>query len=328
MKILITGMSGFVGAAITKALYHTDHELIGLVRDKNDLPDQIRDKYTIIKSDISKKVPEIECDLVIHTAATVSEKVLSLIMNKTNVEGTRRVLEATPSSSKIIYISSASVYNVTEKIHVENETIDAKLLTPYGRSKYLSEQIILTEFKDRDAIILRPRAIYGKGDKVILPRLISIYKDGKIKVPGNLNQQASMTHIDFFVDAVLACVNHNFSGQEIINVTDYHVYNLRENITHLFQEIFKKPIQIKELNEHFVRIIAGLRTVLIPGNQFTQTSIDYLTRDHVLSAEKLQRTFPHLKSPHFKEVIPDYVTWINNIGLSNIAARNKRIVWM
>lgn len=328
MKILITGMTGFIGASLTKALFHSDHEIIGLVKNKSDLPDQITEKYKIIKGDLSKEIPEIDCDLVIHCGAIVSDKIHSYIMNKVNVEGTRRLLEATPKHSKFIHISCASVYNLSANPHREDETIIPKLLSPYGNSKYLAEQIVLNEFPERDAVILRPRAIYGKGDKFILPRMINIYKDGIIKVPGDLNQKASMTHIDFFVDVILAFISKEFSGKEIINVADYHIYNLRDNMLNLFSSIFDRKIEIEEKNEHIFRVLAGIRTVLIPGNQFTQNAIDYLTRDHLLAVDKLQSYFPHLKSKHFDQILPDYVSWINSVGLSKIAARNKRIVWL
>lgn len=329
-------MTGYVGAAITRALFHTDHELIGLVRQKDDLPEEVLDKYKIVKADISRSVPKIECDLVIHCAAWVSEKVLAVIMNKTNVEGTRRVLDATPPHTPVIHLSSGSVYNLTEVPHVETDSIAPKLLTPYGRSKYLAEQIVINEYTDRKRVIIRPRAVYGRGDKVILPRLLSIYKDGRFKVPGDLNQTASMTHIDLLVDVVLRFIDivtatsHPLQADhlDILNVADFQSYNLRENITGLFAKLFKRDIEIKSMNETVVRLVAGMRQVLVPGNQYTQTSIDYLTRDHVLNTDKLQSLFPDLQSRHFLDIIPEYVQWIHSVGLSNISARDKRIVWM
>jgi len=328
MKILITGMNGFVGSAITKRLFHSDHELIGLVRDKDSLPDEVLEKYKIVVSDISKKVPKIDCDLVIHTAATVSDKVLAVIMNKTNVEGTRRVLEAT-GNAPFIYISSASVYNLTEKTHVEDEEILPKLLTSYGRSKYLSEQIIQNEFPSRDALILRPRNLYGIGDRVLLPRLLKLYKDGGLKVPGDLNQKASMTNIEFFAECIEAFIEKGIEGQNIINIADYHEYNLGKTLTSLLSTLFNRKIEIKAINENFIRVVAGIRQILVPGNLFTQTSIDYLTRDHVISTDKLQRTLPELRSPNYIDYIPEYVQWINNIGVNTIAQqKDPRIVWM
>lgn len=328
MKILITGMTGFVGAAITKRLFHSGHELIGLVRHKDNLPDEVLDKFKIVVADISKNVPPIDCDLVIHTAATVSDKVLSVIMNQTNVDGTRRVLEAT-GNAKIIYLSSASVYNLTEKTLHEDDEIIPKLLTPYGRSKYNSEQIIQNEFRHRDAIILRPRNIYGKGDRVLLPSLFKIYKDGVIKVPGDLDQKTTMTHIEFLTEAIEKMIAKDFNGQHIYNVVDYNIYNLRENMTSLLGTLFSREIKVRAMNEHLVRIIAGFRTVLIPGNLFTQYTIDYITRDYIISFDKLKKDFPELKSPHYIEYIPEYVKWINNIGVSTLAQqKDPRVVWL
>ncbi len=328
MKILITGMTGFVGAAITKRLFNSRHELIGLVRNKEDLPLEVLDHCKIVVADISKSVPNIDCDLVIHTAATVSDKVLSVIMNRTNVDGTRRVLEAT-GNAKIIQLSSCAVYNLNEQRHHESEEIIPKLLTPYGRSKYLAEQIIKNEFSDRDALILRPRNLYGKGDRNTLARLFKIYKDGVIRVPGDLNVQASMCNIEFLTACIEQMIQEDFTGQQCYNVVDYTDYTLRDNITALMSNILQRPIEVKSLNENFVRIVAGLRTVLIPGNVFTQYTIDYITRDHLIASDKLKQDYPQLKSIAFDEYLPEYVQWINNIGVSKLVQQSdSRVVWM
>ena len=328
MKILITGMNGFLGAAITKKLFHTDHQLIGLVRSKTNLPDEVLEKYKVIVSDISKKVPKIDCDLVIHCAATVNDRVLAVIMNKTNVEGTRRVLEAT-GNAPFIYISSGDVYNLTEKPHVEDEGIYPKLLTSYARSKYLSEQIIRTEFPDRDTLILRSSALYGKGDRILLARLLKLYKDGTFTVPGNLDQETSMTNIEFFTEVIESFINRGISGQEIYNVADFHDYNLGENLTTLFSTLFQRDVQVNTRNEIMVRIWAGMRDILVPGNYYTQAAIDFMTRDHVLKTDKLRKTFPQLTGTNFKDYIPSYVQWINNVGVNTIAKQtDPRIVWL
>ena len=328
MKILITGMTGFVGASLTKSLFHSEHEIIGIVRDKLDLPDELINKYKIVRADISKSVPDIDCDVVIHCAATVSEKVLSFFLNKTNVDGTRNVLNAVPKSAKFIYISSGSVYNLTEKTHFEDDSINQALLTPYGRSKFFAEEMLKKEFPDRDITIVRPRAVYGRGDKVILPRLLKVYKNGRFRVPGDLNQKSSMTNIHFLCEALKLIAEKEQKGINIYNVVDPHEYNLRENIVGLFEKLFDREIEIKALNEYFVRIFAGMRTVLIPGNQFTQTSIDYLTRDHVLSTDKLFKDFPQLQAVNYIDYIPTYVEWINNVGIQNIINGNKRLIWL
>ena len=237
-------------------------------------------------------------------------------------------MNAIPKTAKFIFISSGSVYNLTEKLHHEDDPINQALLTPYGRSKYFAEEMLQRDFPDRDITIIRPRAVYGRGDKVILPRLLKVYKDGRFRVPGDLKQKASMTNIHFLCEALQLIAEKEMKGINIYNVVDPYEYDLRENIVGLFQMLFNRDIEIKSLNELFVRIFAGMRTVLIPGNQFTQTAIDYLTRDHVLSTEKLFRDFPSLKPVNYTEYIPTYVEWINNVGIQNIINGNKRLIWL
>jgi len=327
MKICITGMTGFLGSQVTRSLYNSGHELIGVVQNKELVPDELKANHKIIRADITKEVEQIDCDLLINCAALVSEKTLSFFLNKVNIDGVRNLMNAIPKHAKFIQISCGNVYNITQEFHKEEEIINKGLLTPYGRSKLKAEKIIKDEFPDKSVVILRFQNLYGIRERKLLSKLTKIYKDGKLRVPGNLHQEISMTSLDYLIDCIKMFVDFDFSGQEIYNVVDEKTYDLREVCTTLLAGAFDREITIKELNENLLRVVAGLRTVLVPGNQFTQTSIDFLTRDHVLDSSKLRNLFPGLKQRTFQETIEEYCRWLNDVGVSAVLKGSRRLMW-
>lgn len=329
MKIAITGITGFVGSSMMKVLHNSNHELIVLVKDKLEVPDEIIQKHQVLRVDLSKSVPKLDCDLLIHCAAVVSDKIISFEMNRTNVAGTKRLYEAIPSSARIIHLSCGDVYNIDEKQHVETEDILPKILTPYGRSKYLGEQLVREQFNDRDVIILRPRGIYGAGDRLLLPRLLQIYKDGKVKSAGPMEVNVSMCNVNLLVHTIIKFIDYSFKGIDVFNVADTEIYRLDKIVTKLLSGVLDRSIELKVYNENMVRLYAGLRTILVPGNHITQTSIDYISRHHVLNTEKLYRQFPDLaKLPNFDEAIKEQIAWTKRVGLQQVVNRNKRILWI
>jgi nucleoside-diphosphate-sugar epimerase len=71
----------------------------------------------------------------------------------------------------------------------------------------------------REAVVLRPRAVYGPGDPTLLPRLLAAAGRGTLRVPGDGRQLASLTSVANLAAAcLLAATGLVRSG--VFNVTD------------------------------------------------------------------------------------------------------------
>ena len=96
----------------------------------------------------------------------------------------------------------------------------------YARTKRQAEEIVLAA-PDIDPVVLRPRGLYGAGDRTLLPRLLQmarqrplpLFRDGKARI--------DLTYIEDVVDAVLAALSagsaaegqiFNISGGEVVPV--------------------------------------------------------------------------------------------------------------
>tara|TARA_Y100000310_G_C20608036_1_gene776556 strand:+ start:183 stop:1043 length:861 start_codon:yes stop_codon:yes gene_type:complete len=140
MKILITGINGFVGPHLKEELIQNNHEVLGTDITEAEIVDHQAD--ILDKESISKIIQETSPDAIIHLAAQSSVKKSfddPELTKKINVEGTKNLLEAAPRTKTLI-VSSAEVYGTPTTIPI---TEDAKLkpTSPYGESRVEQEAL-------------------------------------------------------------------------------------------------------------------------------------------------------------------------------------------
>jgi UDP-glucose 4-epimerase len=140
LQILITGISGLIGSAVSNKLLQKGMEVLGLdvlSSNKSFIGD------TRNETQVDKFVQN--CDGILHLAA-VSRVIWAQQDPKacwtTNVEGTRNVLKAAIASPKkpwIIFGSSREVYGQQELFPVA-EDAGLRPMNIYGHAKVMSEQ--------------------------------------------------------------------------------------------------------------------------------------------------------------------------------------------
>jgi len=177
MKILLTGGTGYIGSHTAVELISCGHEVEifdNLFNSKITVLDAIekitgvRPKFyktdLLDKAGLNKIFKENKYDLVIHFAGlkAVGESVEKpLLYYKNNVGGTVNLLEAMRENEvrKIIFSSSATVYGEKNGPEMfEDMQTGVGITNPYGRTKYMIEEILKDEAKadsEFSATILR-----------------------------------------------------------------------------------------------------------------------------------------------------------------------------
>lgn len=167
MRILVTGVSGFFGGFIARALCAAGHDVVGVHRrDVPSLPTLVRAGVTLHRLDLiqSCQLPG-PFDAVVHTAATSpAPGVDTLHMVRDNVEATAALVDAALgwSCRAFIFCSSLSVYGRVAGPVVAEES---PIVDPdsYGLTKLLGERL-LRESADRlPALVLRLPGVLGPG---------------------------------------------------------------------------------------------------------------------------------------------------------------------
>jgi len=165
MRVLVTGATGFVGRAACSELHARGHEVTALVRRPGSEPELT----TGVIGDIAGDGAQLESafksaapDAILHLAAEIASQRDAARIEATNVDGTRRVVEAAKacgSPPKLVFCSTV----VTGDAHGELLEPDKPLPveTPYGRSKQEGERIVAQSGLPH--AIVRPSHVYGPG---------------------------------------------------------------------------------------------------------------------------------------------------------------------
>jgi dihydroflavonol-4-reductase len=173
MKVAVTGATGHLGGLIVRELHQRNHLIKVLLRGDrpplfNDIPLE-----TIVGDLENKEALRFlmsSCDAMIHCAANISiNGDPKGTVHKTNVEGTRNVMEAAKASGirRVIHISSIHAYRQLPKLETLDEHREKTTTNSfaYDRSKRAGEEIALSYASgSMDVIVLNPTSFISPYD--------------------------------------------------------------------------------------------------------------------------------------------------------------------
>ncbi len=225
--ILITGGSGFLGSWIAKKLLEQGQNIRLLGRSFDHLPEfepyairtDLRDQSAILRACVDVRT-------VVHAGALSSPWGPRQAFWQTNVLGTKHVLEgAKRAGARIIYISSPSVVFDGHDHHEldERAAYPKRLMSSYAWSKKLGEELIREAKTELETVILRPKAIFGPGDRSLLPRLIQAARAKRLVQIGSGTNRVDLTFVGNVAHAVsLAIEAKHAVGQTLFITNDEH----------------------------------------------------------------------------------------------------------
>jgi len=208
VRIAVTGATGFVGGAVAEAAEARGWDVVRYARRQGEGLE-----YWDLAGLPPARLPRV--DAVVHAGAHVADWGDAAVFHRANVEGTRAVAEAF-AGTRLVHISSSSVYPWWEScVDRPEDEVAARHLNAYGRSKALAD---VEARKHGDAVALRPHAVYGPGDRTLLPRLVSNVRAGRLLSIGHPGVKHQLTHVDNLTRAVLAACQSTVRGA--VNVGD------------------------------------------------------------------------------------------------------------
>lgn len=196
MRILITGAGGFIGAALVGGALARAHTVNALVHKTAPNDERVH----IYQGDVTQPkslVAALEgCQAVIHAAAVTSQRHPGWEESRAvNVTGTANLIQVCQQKGvrRFLYVSSMSAFP-------DNPT-------PYGKTKYESEQVVIAS--GLDWTIVRPSIVYGPGDQGVFAKLASqIRALPVIPVIGSGRTPQRPVHVADVAWALLECLNH------------------------------------------------------------------------------------------------------------------------
>lgn len=315
MKIAVTGANGFVGAALCRYFHNKDHQIIALGNQESPHPNLLK-IATYLKTDITKIMPVIEADICIHAAALSSDtdSYKSLIIS--NVEGTLNVVEAAKNCSHLIHISSSSVYEFKNKPVSEDDASIHAHLSDYGETKLLAEEIMELDIPSHQKrLILRPRAIYGIGDRILLPRLLKLIRGNFILCPFKKHIQSSLTHVDNVAYAIeLFLAQTNPIPLQIFNITDDKPYFLRKLAQQISSVIEKHQLTLIPLSKPVLKMFLYLNSKIPIVKNISPLVLNSLDRDAILDISRIRKELNYKPSKNFQNSWVEITDWVSKLG--------------
>lgn len=317
MKILITGVHGFVGSNLVNAL-SKEHTIYGL-----DIIAPVKDgvRYTFSWDFLDKEDGIPEVDAIIHLAGKAHDtknEAAADVYFKVNTELTKKIYDyflAHDSIKKFVFFSTAKA--AADRVDgVLTEDVTPAPVGPYGESKIAAENYIINKFQGsgfkfqdlkpemsdgsmkpetpvKQVYIFRPCMIHGPGNKGNLNLLYGVVKKGIPWPLGAFENRRTFTSIENICFAVNGVLTKDVPSG-IYNMGDDEALSTNELIEEICKSLGKKA-HIWKLPKGLMTSVAKLGGMLhLPLNP---ERLQKLTENYVSSNAKIKKALGVDKMP-------------------------------
>jgi 2-alkyl-3-oxoalkanoate reductase len=311
---MITGATGFVGAHLTRFFSGQGHQVLawGRAPQPPKFLTQFAEYQQIV---LNEDLSNIEADMVIHVAALASDSASYQDLYDSNVLATRYLVRAARQCPLFVLLSSSSVYSYADNIPKKEADAGRNFddLTNYGKTKYLSElELLKDDNPNQKRLITRPRAIYGVGDRVILPRLLGLQRGNSFIQLGHMNVHTSQTHVQQIAALIAFWCNHHAQRDAvtITNLADATPYHMRESVYELLCYLSGRTLKPRTIPVWVLKAVAATGL----SSNVTKFLVDSMTRSSVLDLSYLQSWYEIPKELHLSNEKKNLKAWIDRYG--------------
>ncbi len=207
----VTGATGFIGRHVVSTLRRQGWDVRVLARRHPAELLSPHHRFELVLGDLAD-TPALErlvsgADAIIHLGGLVKALHREEFYSA-NEGGTEHLLQAAgraAPSAMLVHVSSLAAREPT--------------LSPYCDSKHRAELKVQALAGDRIWTILRPPAVYGPGDREILP-LFKAAKLGLVPYPAATDAALSLIHVADLADAIVSCLGRSGAPQATFEIDD------------------------------------------------------------------------------------------------------------
>lgn len=224
-RVLVTGASGFLGGHVARTLAAQHIAVRAQGRDAARLAFDARIDVCrcTLADERALTAAASGCDAIVHSAALSSPWGRRQDFIDANVTGTANVIDAARNAGvrRLVHISSPAVIFDGRAQHALTDAAPeaARHISEYGRTKAIAEQLVRAAGNDLEIVIVRPKAIYGEGDRALVPRLLRAARSGSLPQIGDGKNEVDITHVDDVVQAILCALTAERAVGETFMIT-------------------------------------------------------------------------------------------------------------
>ncbi|HTY95122.1 MAG TPA: hopanoid-associated sugar epimerase [Steroidobacteraceae bacterium] len=323
-RAFVTGATGFVGAAVARALVSAGWQVRALARPASDRRNLAGLPLEVISGDLrdpaSYAAALPDCEALFHVAADYRLWAPHPAdLYAVNVEGTRALLEAAGRAGVpcVVYTSSVATLRLAGDGTVADENSIATLadmIGHYKRSKFLAEQVVqewaAASAPQRRVVIVNPSTPVGPRDVKPTPTGQIVLDAAAGRTPAYVDTGLNVAHVDDIARGhLLALERGRHAERYILGGADL---TLREILTQVTRIAGRRPPRIRlphgvvlpiaYLAEAWARLTSGDTRITVEGVRMARKrmyfssakamrELGYTWRDPALAFEDAVRWF-------------------------------------
>ncbi len=270
MRYLVTGATGFIGRSLVRQLVSAGHDVVALVRDHRRGLELGELGVDLVKANLlepdSLRPPMEDADGLFHLAAWYKVGARdSAAAHRTNVQGTRHVLEAAGDAGvgRIVYTSSIVVFGDTGGRTVDHTHRHAgPWLSEYERTKWEAHHEVALPMAAAGLplVIVQPGIVYGPGDQSNVGDVLRDYL--RRRLPMIPVQGGCWAHVDDIARGHLLAMERGRVGESYVLAGETRMWGevlrLAHQITGIRPPRLTLPPVLARLSSTLLRPLSAL----------------------------------------------------------------------
>jgi dihydroflavonol-4-reductase len=326
MKALVTGATGFVGAAVARALLGAQWRVRVLARPGSDRRNLKSLDVEVSEGDLAD-LRSLEraaqgCDGLFHVAADYRLGARDPAeLYRANVEGTRNVLSAAHRSGvqRIVYTSSVATIGIpADGTPGDEQSANSleNMIGHYKRSKYLAEEVVREAARDGiSVVIVSPSTPVGPGDVKPTPTGQLVLDAAAGRMPAYVDTGLNIVHVDDVAAGQLLAYERGRPGERyILGGQDMSLREILELIARLegrnpprVRLPYGVVLPIAYLAEGFARLTGRSGRITLEGVRMSRKKMFF-------SSAKAVRELGYRWRPPV-QAFEDAIRWFRDNGL-------------